>query len=102
MRYMIGIEGAREHIAGVHNTYSQLHLHIDYQIAEDDIVATGYTMTGVFSGSWLGIAPTNKLIRVTGINVDRIKNGKIFEHNGAANLLIPLLQTGAIISGGGK
>ena len=40
--------------------------------------------------------PTGKPIKFTGVNVDRIKNGKIVEHGGAANLLEPLLKSGVI------
>ena len=53
-------------------------------------------MTGNHLGKWMGIKPTGKRISVTGINVDKIKNGKIVEHGGAANLFNALLDIGAI------
>jgi predicted ester cyclase len=40
--------------------------------------------------------PTGKPITFTGVNVDRIIDGKIVEHGGAANLLDPLLKAGVI------
>ena len=55
-----------------------------------------YTVTGTFKKEWLSIQPTGKPIRFKGVNVDRIKNGKIVEHGGAANLLEPLLKSGLI------
>ena len=95
-RYTKGIEGAREHIAGVRQTYPDLVLTIQEQIAEGDMVATIYTMHGTHKGTWMGIKPTGKTIEVTGVNVDKVMNGKITEHGGAANLFDGLLTIGAI------
>jgi hypothetical protein len=40
--------------------------------------------------------PTGKRVEITGVNVDRVVDGRIVEHGGAANLLGPLLEIGAI------
>lgn len=95
-RHPIGIEGAKQHVAGVRTTYPDLHLRVDQQIAEGEWVATCYTMTGTHSGAWMGIRPTGKAIEVTGVNVDRVVDGRIVEHGGAANLFNALLDIGAI------
>ena len=97
IRYPIGLEGARAHIAGVRATYPDLLLDIDFQIAEGEWVATNYTMTGTHAGEWIGIAPTGKKIRCTGVNLDRVVDGKIVEHGGAANLLGALMDIGAVL-----
>ena len=39
--------------------------------------------------------PTGKPVAFTGVNVDRVVEGRIVEHGGAANLLGPLLEIGA-------
>ncbi|MBE9511902.1 MAG: ester cyclase [Bacteroidetes bacterium] len=95
-KYELGIDGAKTHIIGVRNTYPDLKLVINNQICEGEWVATSYTMTGTQMGEWLGIKPTNKKIKVTGVNINRIVDGKIVEHGGAANLLEPLLKAEAI------
>jgi predicted ester cyclase len=95
-RYEIGIDGAKEHIKGVRNTYNNLHLIIENQIAEGDWVVTCLTAKGIHKGEWLGIKPTGKLVSFTGVNVDKVICGKIVEHGGAANLLNSLLEIGAI------
>lgn len=94
--YQMGIQGAVEHIQGVYATYPDLYLRVDHQIAEADWVATSYTMRGTHTGEWMNIAPTGKKITVTGVNLDRIQNGKIIEHGGAANLLLTFLKIGAV------
>mgnify|MGYP002351112184 CR=1 FL=1 len=95
-RYPIGIEGAKEHILGVRKTYPDLKLKIENQIAEGEWVVTCITARGTHKGVWLDIKPTGKVITYTGVNVNRIVNGLIVEHGGAANLLGPLLEAGAI------
>lgn len=94
--YELGIEGAIKHIIGVRETYPDFKLQIDFQIAEMDFVASSYTMTGTHLGKWMDIKPTGKKIHVTGVNIDKLKNGKIVEHCGAANLFHALLDIGAI------
>lgn len=95
-RYPLGIEGAREHILGVRRTYADLCLTVEQQIAEGDWVASRVTMRGRHVGEWQGILPTGKTVRMTAVNLDRVVEGRIVEHGGAANLLGPLLEIGAI------
>jgi predicted ester cyclase len=95
-RYPIGIKGAKQHIIGVRQTYPDLALSVESQIAEGEWVATTYTMKGTHAGLWLGIKPTGKIITVTGVNIDKVVDNKIVEHGGAANLFDGLLEIGAI------
>ena len=95
-RHTIGIEGAKAHILGVRQTYPDLHIEIERQIVEGEWVATCITARGTHEGTWLGIKPTGKLLAFTGVNVDRVVDGRIVEHGGAANMLGPLLEVGAI------
>lgn len=95
-RHAVGLDGARAHVVGVRQTYPDLHLTIERQIAEGEWVATCITARGTHRGSWLGMRPTGKPVAFTGVNVDRVVGGRIVEHGGAANLLGPLLAIGAI------
>ena len=95
-RHAVGIEGAKAHIVGVRQTYPDLHITIEQQIAEGEWVVSCITARGTHKGSWLGMKPTNKPVVLTGVNVDRVVDGRIVEHGGAANMLGPLLEIGAI------
>ena len=95
-RHVIGVKGAKNHILGVRQTYPDLHITIDQQIAEVEWVVSCITAKGTHKGTWLGIKPTGKPVVFTGVNVDRVVNGRIVEHGGAANMLGPLLEIGAI------
>jgi len=95
-KYHLGIEDAKNHIKGVRETYENLYITIENQIAEDDYVVTLITAKGIHKGKWMEIKPTGKPIQFTGVNVDKIVNGKIVEHGGGANVFSPLLEIGAI------
>ena len=95
-RHVIGVKGAKNHILGVRQTYPDLHITIDQQIAEGEWVVSCITAKGTHKGTWLGIKPTGKPVVFTGVNVDRVVDGRIVEHGGAANMLGPLLEIGAL------
>ena len=95
-RYELGIEGAINHVSGVRKTFPDLELKIENQICEGEWVSTYYCMRGTHKGAWMGIKPTHEKITIYGVNIDRVVNGKIVEHGGAANLLEPLININAI------
>jgi len=96
VRYPVGLEGARRHVLGVRDVYPDLHVTIEQQIAEGDWVVSRITARGTHQGAWLGMNPTGKALEFTGVNIDKVVGGRIVEHGGAANMLEPLLQAGAI------
>jgi predicted ester cyclase len=69
---------------------------VEQQIAEGEWVATRLTARGTHSGAWMGMTPTGRQVIVTGVNLDRVVNGRIVEHGGAANMLEALLAIGAV------
>jgi predicted ester cyclase len=54
-----GVEGARAHILGVRQTFPDLHLTVEQQIAESEWVVTRITARGTHCGTWLGMMPIN-------------------------------------------
>jgi predicted ester cyclase len=53
---------------------------IQDQIAEGDRVMTRLSCRGTHIGTFLGFAPTGAVIKMSGITVHRISNGKLAEH----------------------
>jgi predicted ester cyclase len=95
-RHKIGIQGAIDHVQGVRRVFPDLNLTIENQISEEDWIATCLRVTGTFQKEWFGMKPTGKPITFYGVDVERIRDGKIIEHGGAVNLMEPLLKAGAI------
>jgi predicted ester cyclase len=96
VRYRAGLEGAKSHVLGVREVYPDLHVRIEQQIAEGDWVVSRITARGTHRGSWLGMKPTGKALEFTGVNIDKVVDGRVVEHGGAANMLEPLLEAGAV------
>ena len=96
VRYPVGIDGAKKHVLGGRETYPDIHVEIELQIAEADWVVTQITARGTHKGTWLGMKPTGRVLEFTGVNIDKVVDGRIVEHGGAANLLEPFLEAGAI------
>lgn len=76
--------------------FPDLHVNIQDQIAEANLVATRMTFAGTHTGNFQGIPPTGKSINVNGILVDRIANGKIAEHWSQFDAMGMMQQLGVI------
>lgn len=66
------------------------------QIAEGDKVVSRMTSDATHRGDFQGIPPTGKPIRVSGIWIDRIANGKIVERWGVVDMLSVMQQLGVV------
>jgi steroid delta-isomerase-like uncharacterized protein len=66
------------------------------QVAEGDKVVSRMTSVATHTGSFQGIPPTGKRIRVSGIWIDRIADGRIVERWGVVDMLSVLQQLGVI------
>ena len=91
-----GVQGMADHVRGVREVYPDLEITIERQIAEGEWVVSVITARGTHRGEWLGMKPTGRQLTFTGVNVDRVEDGKIVEHGGAANMLFPFLEAGAL------
>jgi steroid delta-isomerase-like uncharacterized protein len=52
---------------------------VEDQVAEGDKVATRWSFTGTHKGELMGLAPTRKQVKTSGMVIDRIVNGKVVE-----------------------
>ena len=91
-----GIEGINEVITSCRAAFEHLNVTIEDMIAECNNVAVRFTAHGVHKGDFMGLQATGKPITMTGIEVFRIKDGKIAELWGEANLLSLMQQLGII------
>ena len=68
---------------------------IHWQRVDGDVVTTYKTYQGTHMGVFLGMAPTGRHIQFETVDAMRVRNGKITEHWGVANLFSVLQQLGA-------
>ncbi len=69
---------------------------IDTCIADGDMSATHWTITGTHRGSFQGIAPTGRPVMFSGLELNRFIDGRIVEHWGMFDNLALLQQIGAL------
>lgn len=92
----VGIEGMKQHIIDVRKTYPDLKMTIIRQFVDGDTVISEFIMEGTHLGEWLGMKPTRKKLRMTGVDIDKFVDGKIVEHGGAVNTFETLFEEGII------
>jgi predicted ester cyclase len=86
----------KQHMIEVRKTYPDLKMIIIRQYTDGDTVISEFIMEGTHLGEWLGMKPTGKKLRMTGVDIDRLIDGKIVEHGGAVNTFEALFEEGII------
>lgn len=66
------------------------------QIAQGDIVVNRLTWRGIHGGEFAGIPATGRPIELDGINMFKVKNGRVVEQRGELDFFGLLQQIGAI------
>lgn len=93
---VIGPEGAKQHLTVTRAAFPDLSWTIEEMLAEGDAVVTRYTYSGTQHGELMGIPPTGKSFRSTGIAIDRIAGGQIAEEWETRDTLGALQQLGVL------
>lgn len=82
-----GRDGVREFFALVRDGLPDVDVAVDELVAEGDRVAVATTISGTHRGELFGHAPTGRRVAVTGIDVVRIRDGRIVEHRGLTDMV---------------
>lgn len=91
-----GIQGMKEIITICRSAFEHLGVTVEDMIADGDKVAARFTARGIHKGSFMNLPPTGNPVTMTGIEIFRIKDGKIVELWGEANLLGLMVQLGIL------
>ncbi|TDZ45949.1 ester cyclase [Mycobacteroides franklinii] len=70
---------------------------IHWQTVDGDVVTTFKTYHGTHRGEFLGIEPTGRLVQFDTVDAMRVRDGRIVEHWGVANLYSVVHQLGGRI-----
>lgn len=97
-----GVDGALEVVGMFLKAFPDFGHRIEEQIAEGDKVMTRYVWWGTHWGEMAGIAPTGKRVEVAGIEIFRIKSGKIAEVWRLEDNLSLMQQLGVVPEGMGE
>jgi steroid delta-isomerase-like uncharacterized protein len=76
--------------------FPDLHLTLEDSIAEGDRVVNRWSFRGTQHGEFASVPPTGREVAISGIDVWRIKDGKIVENQQVVDNLGLLQQLGAV------
>ena len=72
-----GLEGLKDIFRAMRAGFPSIVFSIQEQITEGDKVASRFEWTGTHKGEFLGVPATGRQVRVWGIVIDRLENGRI-------------------------
>jgi steroid delta-isomerase-like uncharacterized protein len=91
-----GVAGEKQALALYYSVFPDFSLAIEEMIAEGDIVAARWTVRGTHRGALQSIAPTGKVVTISGISLFRVRDRRIAEHWLNWDTLGMLQQVGAV------
>jgi predicted ester cyclase len=75
-------DGLKQFAAELYRAVPDWQATIDDLIAEGDKVVVRWTGRGTHLGPWEGLAATGRAVMTTGIDIERLVDGRIVEENG--------------------
>jgi len=91
-----GRDGLKEIIGLIRSAFPDTNWVVDEMVAEGDKVVTRFHWTGTHQGPFLGIPATGKPVKVSGVVIDRLEEGKMADSRILMNELSLMQQLGVI------
>ena len=91
-----GFENVKQVIILFHTAFPDAQYPLFDLLADGDKVVARWGLRGTHRGTFMGVAPTEKSVNVTGIIIYRLENQKIVEYWGNFDTLGMMQQLGAI------
>lgn len=91
---VVGIEAYKKEIMTLHTAFPDMVLSFEIKFIKDDEIMYITTFTGTQTGSFGELPPTGKKVTFSGVEIDRIVDGKIVEEWAYTNYLDIYTQLG--------
>lgn len=91
-----GRQGLKDIVTMLRAAFAGMHWVAEETIAEADKVVTRFTWTGTHQGAFMPIPPTGREVKVKGVAIDRIVDGRMTDSRLLMDTLSLLQQLGAI------
>ena len=92
-----GLSDTKEFLNETKEKFPDLHFTIHDAFGNDDKVTVRWTMSGTFSGEFMGLSPNNKKFETRGVEIFQFESGKIKEVWTVWDGLSPLLEIGVVV-----
>ena len=96
---VLGLEGHKQTLAMFRSAFPDLKTVVDDVMAEGDLTFLHWHGNATHTGSLMGIPPTGKAVRVTGMDILKMENGKIKERWAEVSSFQLMQQIGVIPGG---
>jgi steroid delta-isomerase-like uncharacterized protein len=93
-----GLEGLKDILRGMRAAFPDLNFAIKEQIAEGDKVASRFEWAGTHQHEFLGVPATGRQVRVWGVVIDRLEEGRIKDTRIIMDMLGLMMQLGVLPS----
>ena len=92
-------DGMRQGAAMLRAAFPDWHSEVELLVAEDDLVVERFTASGTHSAELMGVPATGRTMYLPGINIFRIRDGRITERWGRLDELAFMQQLGIVPAG---
>jgi predicted ester cyclase len=93
-------EAWTQFLGGFVEGFSDLHITVEDVFCEGDLVAARVAFKGTHTGNFQGLPPTNRKVAFSGIEIDRMVDGKVEEHWFQFDGITLLQQLGMVVMPG--
>ena len=76
---IVGLENIKKYLENFFNAFPDLNITVDETIAAGNKLSQRWTLTGTNTGSMADMPPTGKNVRVSGVSIIHMVNGKAIE-----------------------
>jgi predicted ester cyclase len=87
-----GVEGFKIRTRAVHAAFQNVEVAVEDLLVDGNKIAWRWTLKGTHNGPFLGVSSTGKRVSMTGINIQRVRDGRVVEHWSNADQLGLLRQ----------
>jgi steroid delta-isomerase-like uncharacterized protein len=91
-----GLDGLKDILRAMRAGFPDIAFSIQEQIVEEDKVVSRFEWTGTHNGKFLGIPATGRPVRVWGIVIDRLQDGRIKDTRIIMDTLGMMAQLGVL------
>lgn len=90
-----GLDGLKDVLRGMRTAFPDMHWTVEEQITEGDKVVTRFEWIGTHRAEFFGVPATGRPVKVWGIVIDRLEDGKIKDTRIIMDALGLMMQLGA-------
>jgi steroid delta-isomerase-like uncharacterized protein len=92
-----GLEGVKFFVTAIRDAFPDIQpKSVEPMLADGDMEAALSVLTGTHKGDFMGVPATGRTVEIKGMDIIRVKDGKVVEHWGLTDSMGLMQQLGAL------